>query len=734
MTANFKLNSFPFYRQMDAMDCGPTCLRMIAQHHGKSYSLQYLREKSYLDREGVSLKGISEAAESIGLRSLAVKIPFENGKDEPSLLTAPLPGVAHWNQNHFVVIIKANHKYVWIADPGAGKFKLERKVFERHWISDVDKGILLLLEPGQEFYHQENNVNNKAGFTFLLSYLIPYRKLLWQLALGLAISSVFSLLFPFLTQSIVDVGIQNQNIGFIYLILIGQLMLFFGQTVVRFIQNWILLHIGIRINVALISDFLIKLMKLPLGFFDTKMTGDLLQRIGDHKRIESFLTQSTLSIIFSIFNLVIFAGVLLYYSIPIFLIFLIASILYTAWILFFLKRRKEIDYQAFQQMSRNQDSLIEIIQGMAEIKLQGSQLKRRWGWAEIQAKLFKVQSNSLAITQYQDGGALFINQLKNILITVIAAQSVVVGTMTLGMMLAIQYIIGQLDAPLQQFIGFIRAAQDARISLERLGEIHEQENEELEDVMKTTDLPSGDIHIENLSFRYTPLADWVLKDLNLVIPRGKVTAIVGASGSGKTTLVKLLLGFYSAEKGAIKIGATGLSQIHQKIWRQHCGAVMQDGYIFSDTIANNLAESDDRPNYDKIHNAIRVANIHPFIESLPLGLNTMIGARGNGVSQGQRQRLLIARAVYKDPDFLFFDEATNALDANNERVILENLEQFFKGRTVIVVAHRLSTVKNADQIVVLDQGEIVEQGTHQELVRQKGAYFTLVKNQLELGE
>ncbi len=727
------IHRFPFYRQFDAMDCGPACLRMITRYYGKTYTLQYLREKCYLDREGVSLKGISEAAESIGFRSLAVKVPFEQGKDDPSLLTAPLPVIAHWNQNHFVVVFKANRKHIWIADPGAGKFKLERQVFQRHWLSDGDKGVLLLLEPGQAFYNREGSVDNKKGFGFLLTYLLPYKKLIWQLALGLALTSVFALIFPFLTQSIVDVGIQNQNIGFIYLVLIGQLVLFTSQTVVKFIQNWILLHIGIRINVALISDFLIKLMKLPLGFFDTKMTGDLLQRIGDHKRIEAFLTQSTLSIIFSVFNLVVFAGVLLYYSVPIFLIFLIASALYIIWILFFLKRRKEIDYQAFQQMSRNQDSLIEIIQAMPEIKLQGSQLKRRWKWAEIQAKLFKVQTSALTISQYQDGGASFINQLKDILITVLAAQSVVEGKITLGMMLAIQYIIGQLNAPLQQFIGFIRAAQDARISLERLGEIHEQENEESDDLVKTTQLPTGDIRIENLSFRYTPLSDWVLENLHLVIPRGKVTAIVGASGSGKTTLVKLLLGFYPPAKGTIRIGTTNLQQLQQKIWRQHCGAVMQDGYIFSDTIANNIAESDDYPDYDKIHHAVKVANIGEFIESLPLGFNTMIGARGNGVSQGQRQRLLIARAVYKDPEFLFFDEATNALDANNERVIMGHLEQFFKGRTVIVVAHRLSTVKNADQIIVLDKGAIAEQGTHQELVLKQGAYYTLVKNQLELG-
>lgn len=732
MSVKFRFIRFPFYRQPDAMDCGPTCLRMVTQYYGKSYSLQYLREKSYLDREGVSLRGISEAAESVGFQTLAVKIPFEDRKNEPSLLTASLPAIAHWNQSHFVVVFKADQKHVWIVDPADGKFKLKREVFEQYWISKENKGILLLLEPGQEFYQEQSNIKNSEGFTFLLRYLAPYRKLLWQLILGLTLGSLFSLFFPFLTQAIVDIGIQNQNISFIYLILVGQLMLFLGQTIIRFVQNWILLHIGIRINVVLINDFLIKLMKLPLGFFDTKMIGDLLQRVGDHRRIELFLTQNILSIIFSIFNLLVFGIILLYYSKTIFLIFLIASILYIIWILFFLARRKEMDYENFQQMSYNQDSLIEIIQGISEIKLQGSQIKRRWKWTEIQAKLFKVQSNSLSITQYQDGGALFINQIKNILITVFAAESVVVGDITLGMMLAIQYIIGQLDAPLQQFIGFTRAAQDARISLERLGEIHQQKNEESEDVMKISEIPPGDIYIENLSFRYTRLNDWVLENLNLIIPRGKVTAIVGASGSGKTTLAKLLLGFYNSEKGAIKIGVTNIQQIRQKIWRQHCGAVMQDGFIFSDTIANNLAESDEHPNYEKIHHAIRVANINQFIESFPLGLDTIIGARGNGISQGQRQRLLIARAVYKDPEFIFFDEATNALDANNERIILENLKQFYEGRTVVVIAHRLSTVKNADQIVVLDKGKIVEKGTHHELVKSKGHYFTLVRNQLEL--
>ena len=733
MGIGLNLNKFPFYKQLDAMDCGPTCLRMVTQYYGKSYSLQSLREKCYINREGVSLKAISEAAEKIGFHSLVVKIPFSQKPPKPSLLNAPLPAIAHWNQNHFVVITKVTNKYVWIADPAAGIMKLKHSFFEQHWSHGDASGFVLLLEPGREFYEQEGKLEEKKRWSYLYKYLKPFRKLMLQLVLGLLVSSVFTIFFPFLTQAIVDVGIQNQDVNFIKLILIGQLILFSSQTLVRFLQNWILLHIGVRLNVSLISDFLAKMMKLPLGFFDSKMTGDLLQRISDHKRIESFLTQSTLSIIFSVFNLIVFSIILLYYSSTIFLIFLTASILYISWISIFLKKRKEIDYQAFQQMSDNQDALIEIIHGMPEIKLQGSHLKRRWRWAEIQARLFHVRINALAISQYQDGGALFINQLKDILITIIAAMSVVEGEITIGMMLSIQYIIGQVNAPLQQLIGFIRTAQDAQISLDRLQEIHQESNEEAKQMINAPQIPNGDISLQQISFRYTPSSDWVLDNLSLTIPRGKVTAIVGLSGSGKTTLIKLLLGFYQAQKGKIKVGNTNLQHIQQMTWRKQCGAVLQDGYIFSDTIANNISESDDFPNYDKIQHAVDVANIGDFIESLPRAYNTLIGARGNGISQGQRQRILIARAVYKDPEFLFFDEATNALDANNESIIINKLEKFFQGRTVIVVAHRLSTVKNADTIVVLDKGKIVEQGSHHELTAKRGKYYTLVKNQLELG-
>lgn len=722
---------FPFYRQLDMMDCGPTCLKMIARHYGKTYSLPYLRERSHYSRSGVSVKGIMEAAENIGFRTMPVKISFYNNKI-PSLGDAPLPCIVHWNQQHFVVVYKFSKNAIWISDPGSGQFKLSHEAFKKSWISDGENGIALLLETTPQFYSHEGEVVDKTGLLFLFKYLIPYRKYLVQLVLGLLLGSLFQLVFPFLTQSIVDIGIQNQNVGFIWLILIGQLMIFLGQTTVSILQSWILLHVSTRINVSLISDFLIKLMKLPIAFFDAKMIGDLLQRIGDHKRIEAFLTSSTLSILFSFVNLLTFGAVLMFYNSTIFLVFLISSFLYITWIILFLRKRKEVDYQRFNELSQNQSSLIELILGMQEIKLQNSESKRRRLWTNIQVKLFNANIRSLAITQYQDTGANSINQLKNIFISFIAAKAVIDGHMTLGMMLAVQYIVGQLNGPLQQMITFIRAAQDAKISLERLGEIHNKEEEDKQDYQIDIIPEKEDIHINGLSFKYNQLEDDILKNINLSIPRGKVTAIVGTSGSGKTTLVKLLLGFYTAQKGQITLGGIHINKIRKSLWRQKCGAVMQDGYIFSDTIANNISESDEIVDREKLLKSVVTANIQEFIEGLPLGYNTMIGSRGSGISQGQKQRLLIARAVYKNPEFLFFDEATNALDSTNERTIVDNLEQFFSGKTAVIVAHRLSTVKNADQIVVLEKGEVMEVGTHFELVARNGIYFNLIKDQLEL--
>lgn len=681
--------------------------------------------------------GISQAAESIGFRSTGVKITFED------LRESTLPCIIHWNQNHFMVVYgfsgKGKRVKVLVADPSAGLNQFSEREFRNGWISTISRGnelgAALLLEPTPEFRLAPGEALNRDKFKFLLSYVKPYKQLVTQLIIGLVAGSLLQLILPFLTQSIVDIGIGTQNIRFIWLVLIAQLALTLGMVFVEFIRGWILLHLGTRVNISLISDFLIKLMKLPIGFFDTKTTGDLLQRISDHKRIQNFLTGSSLNILFSMMNIVVFGAVLLFYSFTIFAVFFGASALYILWVNLFLKKRRELDHRTFAQNAANQSSLIQLITGMQEIKLNSCEKQKRWEWERIQAKLFNLSLKGLALGQYQEAGGTLINQLKNIVVTFIAANAVITGDLTLGMMLSVQYIIGQLNSPINLIISFIQQTQDARISLERLSEIHSKKDEDDPSVQLIEEIPrESGIRISDLSFKYDGAGSpTVLNSVNFEIPHGKTTAIVGASGSGKTTLIKLILGFYPPLMGKIDVGGTNLNSFSMREWRRSCGVVMQEGFIFSDTIANNIAPGDEFINKEALQRAVSIANIGSFIENLPLNYNTKIGQEGFGTSQGQKQRILIARAVYKDPQFLFFDEATNALDANNEKVIMENLAEFFKGRTVVIVAHRLSTVRNADNIIVLDRGRIIEQGTHQELTDKRGEYYRLVKNQLELG-
>ena len=730
---------FPFIKQPDAMDCGPASLVMIAQHYGRHYTLDHLRERCFLARDGVSLLGISKAAEEIGFRTVGGRLTFKKLTEK-----VLLPCIVHWNQEHFVVVYalrKQRKGYiVFVADPGKGLLTYSREEFCEHWISTrtngEEKGIALLMEPTQLFYEREGDqLPSENRIRFLWKYLLRYRRFFGQLILGLLIGSLLQLVFPFLTQAIVDAGIQGKDIGFVWLVLLAEMMLLFSRTAIDFIRRKILLHISTRINVSLISDFFIKLMKLPMKFFDTKLTGDLLQRIEDHRRIENFLTNQTISIIFSAFTFVIFSVVLFIYHIPIFLVFLAGSILYGIWIRVFLKKRRQLDYKMFEQLGINRNVVYQLITGMQEIKLQGCEQRKRWEWEDVQADLFDVNMQALNLSQNQEAGGIFINELKNVLVTALAATAVINGSLTLGMMLSIQYIIGQLNSPVEQLMNFIYQWQDVSISLDRMNEIHTQQNEEDADRhVKALPENNTNIHIHDLCFKYDGARpDYVLEGINLHIPQGKVTAIVGASGSGKTTLVKLLLGFYAPNEGEIRIGDENLSTFNLSWWRTQCGAVMQEGYLFSDTIARNIAISDDEIDLDRLRQAARVANIAEYVEKLPLGYNTKIGQDGQGVSQGQRQRILIARVVYKNPRFIFLDEATNSLDANNERAIVENLSTFYKGKTVIVVAHRLSTVKHADQIVVLDGGKIAETGTHAGLTARHGKYYELVKNQLELG-
>ncbi len=735
------MNFFSHYTQPDAMDCGPTCLRMIAKHYGRNYSLQTLRKKCFLTREGVSMLGISDAAEGIGFHTRAVKINFEQLTNSVNF-----PCILHWNQNHFIVCydIKRNKKNDYsfkIADPAGEKYTMNKPEFLDCWINTKfqgkDVGMALLLEPTPDFYDRgEEAEEQKRNLKFYLRYIYPYKSQLLQLLTGFLISSILSIILPFLTQAVVDQGIGNSNLNLITLILIAQLVLTVTQTAITFLQSWITLHVNTRISISLISDFLTKLMKLPLQFFDTKNIGDIMQRIKDHDRIKDFMTGTSLSTLLSLFNFIIFGFVLAYYNLTILLVFITGNAFYIIWIISFMHYRRQLDNKLFTQSSSDQSNLVQLVTGMQEIKLNNCEKQQRWQWERIQVKLFKINIKKTALLQYQQVGSIFFSRTTFLVISYLSAKAVVEGNITLGMMMSISYIIGQLSAPISQIIGFIQLFQDAKISLERLNEIHNKEDEDKKIEYNTCTLPDNhSMHIEQVWFSYDGAErDYVLENLNLSIPQNKITAIVGTSGSGKTTIIKLLLGFYTPLKGAIKIDNTKLFDINTHVFRQNIGAVMQDSYIFSDTIANNIAVGEEEIDKDRLLYAVETANIRTFIEELPLKYNTKIGIDGKGISQGQRQRLLIARAVYKNPDFLFFDEATNALDANNERIIMERLNSFYKGKTVVIVAHRLSTVQNANNIIVLDKGKIVEEGTHKKLTTKKGFYYSLIKNQLELGE
>jgi ATP-binding cassette subfamily B protein len=733
---------FPFYEQYDAMDCGACCLQMITAFYGHKYSLDTMRQLASASIEGVSLSRISKAAEKLGFHTMGGRISFDTLTEK-----ALLPCIVFWDQSHFVIVYKVKkrgkHTIVYISDPGQGLVKYSKEQFLEHWVNTrtngEDKGIALLIEPGTEFYKRRGDVVESRGLNkvqLLSKYFSRYKRFFGQLGIGLIVGCILQLLLPFLTQAIVDVGIIQKDIPFIWLILLAQFMLLLGQASIDFVRRRILLHISTRINISLISDFFIKLMRLPMRFFDTKQLGDLLQRIEDHRRVQDFLTAQTLNVLFSIFSFIIFGIILIFFEVKIFLVFLAGSFLYGIWILFFLRKRRLLDYRYFEQAALDRNATYQLITGMQDIKLQNYEIEKRWEWEDIQADKFDVNLETLSLTQTQEAGGIFINESKNLLITAMTAIAVVNGDMTLGMMLAVQYIIGQLNSPVEQLMNFIYDWQDVSISLDRMNEIHQQKEEEnAHRTISSFDVHvNKDVNINNLSFQYNGEdSPKVLKNINLILPEGKTTAIVGTSGSGKTTLIKLLLGYYEPVSGDIIIGGESLNSFNLQWWRTQCGAVMQDGYIFSESIAKNIATSNIDIDIHKLRYAAEVANIKEYIENLPLKYNTKIGQDGQGLSQGQRQRILIARAVYKNPQFIFFDEATNALDANNERKIIDNLEHFYQGKTVVIVAHRLSTVKNADNIVVLNDGEIVEQGTHLELTSRHGMYYHLVKNQLELG-
>lgn len=730
------IRKFPFILQHDSMQCGVACLAMICSYFKKNESIDYLSNQCFATKEGVSLLAIDKVASKLGLRTISGRVSVE------TISNIENPCILHWNQNHFVVLYKVKkRKTFYIADPGKGLVKYSLEELKKHWIStqsnNEEKGIAMFIEPTPAFYERRTNKQptEKRSFRFLFGYIKKYRRYFGQIVLGLLVGSLLQIILPFLTQAIVDVGIKNQNISFIWLILLGQLMLTVSRTAIDFIRRWLLLHISMRINISLVSDFFIKLLKLPMSFFDTKLMGDIMQRMGDHSRVNSFLTQQTLNIVFSIFTFIVFSIVLLSYNWYVFAIFMLGSMIYGGWLALFLSRRKVLDYEFFEQQAINNNKTYEFIISMQEIKLQDCERRRRWEWEDVQADLFGVHMKSLKLQQTQEAGCIFINELKNIIITVVAATAVIHGQLTLGMMLAVQYIIGQLNSPVEQLMSFFYSVQDVKISLERINEIHRMDDENGKRGLETSvqDENKG-IDFESIYFKYDPHAQKkIIDDVSLTIPKGKVTAIVGASGSGKTTLIKLMLGYYPVLSGHINIGGTDVNMLNKKWWRRQCGVVMQDGVIFSESIARNIAVDDGEIDKERLQKAAEISCIHDYVMGLPLKYNTKIGRDGVGLSQGQKQRILIARAVYKNPEYIFLDEATNSLDANNERMIVKQLDEFYKGKTVVIVAHRLSTVKNADQIVVLDKGKVVETGNHKDLTVKHGAYYNLVKNQLELG-
>ena len=724
---------FPYFQQFDANDCGPASLKMIAAFYGKHVELSTLRDKCFVNHDGVSLLGISQAAESIYFRTEGVLLAVSQLSEE-----ANLPCILHWDQNHIVVLYKIKNGKFYVADPAIGKVQYTEKEFIRHWgqaqLEDEPAGVALLLELTPDFNAMEGEPVTKNSVRFLLHYLSFYRRLIVQLFAGIFVLIGIQLVFPFLFQTMIDNGVVFADKTIVGIVFFAQIILIISRFLIGFARNWMVLHLASRINIAVLSDYITKLIKLPLSFFESKTIGDFIQRINDHRRIEHFLTTSGLQMIISFITLIVLGVVLAIFSIKLLLVYLLGTALYLFWIYLYMPKRRVLDQRKFLKQSENQSVLINIIDSIADIKLNNNERMKRWEWESLQASIFKLNIRSLMLQQKQEAGALFFMELKDVLIVFLGALLVMKGGLTIGALLAVAYIIGQMSSPLDKILQYIYSVQDANLSLARLAEVHEQVDEETNEQYFYHHVPEKeDICFHHVSYQYEgPASSFALKDVQLSIPRNKITAIVGTSGSGKTTLLKILLGLYEPTQGEVLIGKTNLKAIVPKVWRDHCGAVLQDGALFSGTIADNILMGVDSHNQERLKQAILLSNVDKVVNNMPLGYNTRIGPQGSGLSQGQKQRILIARALYKRPSLLVFDEATNALDAQNENEILTKLQQFYTGRTVVVAAHRLSTVRNADKIIVINDGQVVEQGRHHELIDQKGLYFNLVKNQLEI--
>ena len=722
------MKNFPFYKQLDAMDCGPASLKIICKHYGKNFSMKYLRDKCHITKEGVSLKDLCRVAQDLGIKNLPLKVDFQD-----LLKKISLPVIIHWNYSHFIVVYKVTPKKVYVSDPQIGLVKYSREEFEYNWKRSNEKGISLVLEPSPKFYDKDE-VESKSAFSNYFKYLRPHKNFLIQVFFGMLIGVVISLIFPFITQAIVDKGIETGDYDFIHILLAATIVLTISSVLSGYIQSRMMLFIAERVNISMVSNFIQKTLRLPITFYERKMTSDILNRINDHNRIQDFILNSFLGIVIAGLSLIVYSVILGYYDLWLFLFFVLGTILYVLWVLLFLKRRRKLDYKYFDTNIYNQNEVIQIAEHSTEIKINNLEQKKQWDWEKSRLEIYNLNLKLLNLTQTQNIGTAIIDRLKNVFITFFAAKAVIDGEMTLGMMLSAQYIIGQMNGPVSKMIGFIQSYQNAKISLERVSEVvfEEEEEKKYEGLEMPMPMLNSSITFKNVSYKYHPNSPEVLKNINLTIPEGKTTAIVGQSGSGKTTLMKLLLRLYSGYDGDIMIGNTNIKSINLHNWRNQCGAVIQEGKIFNDTILQNIVLDDEKINTDKLKEVISLANLNEFIDQTPQKLYTVIGQGGNGISGGQKQRILIARAMYKNPSVLFFDEATNSLDTKNENEITENLNSFSKGKTTVVIAHRLSTVRNAEQIVVLDKGEIKECGTHEELLQKGGIYFRLVSNQLEL--
>jgi ATP-binding cassette subfamily B protein len=670
----------------------------------------------------VSFHDLIAASQELHLETLAVEISFEKLMSE-----APKPCILHWKNDHFVVLVPQQKSgKITVADPEYGRLELREEEFKEDWLQENSTGKALLFETTEAFFQKKED-HSVNGFKFLFKYLKPHRKALIFLLFTLVITSVITLIFPFLTQNLVDKAIKFKDKNLVLMIVGAQIVLFLGNSFMDLIRSWIMLKVNTKVNIRLISDFIGKLIRLPVAYFESKRVGDIQQRILDHQRISSFLSTNTLAILFSFINLLVFSVVLGTYNLIILILFFTFSFLSVVWIFIFLNKRKVLDQKEFILNSQNQNILNEMVLGMAEIKINQSENFQQAKWENVQQELFERNKKALKLSQYQMIGSGFISQLKNILITGFSAYAVIDGDLTLGMMLAISFIVGQMNSPFDQLLYVIQITQDAKLSLERIAEVHTKPVENTLEESRQT-INNEDFVLENVDFGFGDFQ--ILKDLNVKIPKGKITAIVGESGSGKTTLFKLLLRFYEPDQGSITYGNQILSEIPLADWRETAGTVMQEGFIFSDTIRKNITLKSNNIDENLLTYAVKVANLQKFVQKYPQGLDTLVGNDGINLSTGQKQRILIARSVYRNPDIFLLDEATSALDTQNEKEIMENLFEFFQGKTVLIIAHRLSTVKNADQILVLHDGTFVESGNHQELLEKKSYYYNLVSNQL----